>query len=73
VIRDHDDDLEIELLAAGAPQQVEQAVIATADHDRHALGHAGVGERPAHVKRLRDLRGEPARERAPQPGPAGET
>ena len=62
VVGDHEADVEVELVAARAPEQVEQAVVVAADHDRPALGHAGVGERPLHPERPADLGGEAALE-----------
>jgi hypothetical protein len=58
VVGDDQADVEVELLAARAPQQVEQAVVVAADHDRRALGQARVGEGPLHRKRPADLGGE---------------
>ena len=34
-------------------------MVVAADHDRHALGHACVGERPVHLERPADLGREP--------------
>ena len=58
MVGDHEADVEVQLAAPRAPQEVQQAVVVAADHDRHALGHAGVGERPLHAETAADLRGE---------------
>jgi hypothetical protein len=58
VVRDHEPDVEVELVAPRPPQQIEQAVVVAADHDRAALGQAGGGERPVHPEPRPDLGGE---------------
>ena len=58
VVGQHEPDVGVELAAAPAPQQVEQAVVLARDEDRDALAIGRVGDRPLHRERLGDLRRE---------------
>jgi hypothetical protein len=67
VVRDHGDDVGLELVAAPAPapEQVEQAVVLARREHRRALCLVRVGEAPVHLERLRHLCGEGAFELVP--------
>ena len=56
------DDVGVELAAAPAPEQVEQAVVVARDEQRDALALVRVREAPVHRERLGDALGEGALE-----------
>ena len=64
VIGGDEGDVGVELAAAVAPQQVDEAMLLLGDQDRHPLRPARVGEAVAHVQPLGDLLLEGAAERA---------
>ena len=55
MIRDHGDDLRVELAAARAPQQVDEAVVVAGDHDRDAPALTPPADLPVHLKPRRHL------------------
>ena len=65
MVRDHGDDVGVELAAPPAPEQVEQAVVVFRGEERGALPPVGVGEAPVHGERLGDSLGEGALELVP--------
>jgi hypothetical protein len=62
VVGDDQTDVEVELPAPPAPEDVEQAVVLARDHQRHALRPRGVVQSPLHLEAARDLLVEPAPE-----------
>ena len=58
VVRDDADDVGLELVAAPAPEQVEQAMVVARGKHRGALRLVRVGEPPAHSQRLGHLIGK---------------
>ena len=55
VVGDDGDDVGVELAAAPAPEQVEEAVVVARGEERHALALARVGEAPVHRERPADV------------------
>ena len=59
VVGGDEDDAALELAAAPAPQQVEQAVVVARHQHRDPLAPRGVPQPPGHAERLGDLQAEP--------------
>ena len=55
MVGDHRHDVRVELAAAPAPEQVEQAVVVAGDEDRDAPALAPPADLPVHLEALRDL------------------